>query len=260
MALYLIEHATVDADVVIIKFGRTVKISTLINPNFTVYTTDATPVQVESPFEAINTITDFNQISRTLRLFWNKSLISGQEYKITVSNLFDAVNEKIPEESIVFTKKDDATPSAVIANITSYQEPDYEEILIEDKSLRTDAFTTVQILAKNPNFYIVSVDPSNGEFYLDNSYNNGRVVITFNARPASNFLSTNYFKAQRKKMQRIPSRWETIETQISMHSWKPEVYLDFPSIDATPVFYPNDSTYFESGYKYRIILSKDIGI
>jgi len=260
VALYLIEHATVDADVVVVKFGRTVKISTLINPNFTVYTTDATPVQVTSPFAAINTITDYNQISRTLRLFWDQQLVAGKEYKITISNLFDAVNEKIPDESIVFTKNDDATPSSVIANITSYQEPEYEEILIQDRSLRVDAFSTVQILAKNPNFYISSIDPDNGEFYLDNSYNNGRVTVTFSARPASNFLSINYFKVQRKKIQRIPSRWESVYVNISMHAWKPEVYLDFPSDDATPVFHPEDGNYFETGYKYRIIISKDIGI
>jgi hypothetical protein len=260
VALYLIEHASVDADVVIIKFGRTVKISTLINPNFTVESTDATPIVVNSPFAPINTITDYNQISRTLRLFWDQQLTANKEYKIKVTNLFDAVNEKIPSESIVFTKNDDATPSTVIANITSFLEPDYEEILIEDKSLRIDAFSTVQIIAKNPNFFIKSIDPENGSFYIDNSHNNGRVTITFNARPASNFLNSDYFKVQRKKIQRIPSRWETVSANVSIHSWEPEVYLDMPSTDATPVFYPSDKEYYETGYKYRIIISKDIGI
>ena len=256
MALYLIESASVDADVVVIKFGRTVKISSIINSNFIVETTDATPSQVSSPFTPINTITDFNQISRTLRLFWDVQLTSGQEYVIRVVNLLDAVNETIPEEKIKFRKLDDATPST----ITSFNEPDYEEILIEDKSIRTDAFSTVQILAKNPNFYIVSIDPANGDFYLDNNYSNGRVTIQFNARPASNFLSSKYFKAQRKKIQRTPSRWENMNVEVSMHSWKPEVYVDFPSTDATPVYNESDSEYYESGYKYRIIVSKDIGI
>jgi hypothetical protein len=45
-----------------------------------------------------------------------------------------------------------------------------------------------------------------------------------------------------------------------MHSWKPEVYLDFPSQDATPSFFVAGKEYFESGYKYRIIVSKEIGI
>lgn len=256
MALYLIESASVDSDVVVIKFARTVKISSIINANFTVETTDATPLQVASPFTPINTITDYNQISRTLRLFWDVQLTSGKEYVIRVKNLLDAVNETIPEEKIKFTKLDDATPST----ITSIQEPEYEEILIEDKSIRADAFSTVQILAKNPNFYVVSVDPSNGDFYIDNSYNKGRVTIAFNARVASNFLNKNYFKAQRKKIQTIPSRWESVNVNISTHSWRPEVYVDFPSDDATPVFYTEDKNYFEKGYKYRIILSKEIGI
>ena len=75
MALYLIESATVDTEAVVIKFGRTVKISSIINANFTVETTDATPTVVTSPFLPINTITDYNQISRTLRLFWDVQLI-----------------------------------------------------------------------------------------------------------------------------------------------------------------------------------------
>lgn len=256
MALYLIEHATITADAVIIKFGRTVKISSLVNPNFIVETTDTVPVPVLSPFSPINTITDYNQISRTLRLFWDVQLNSGQEYLIRVANLFDAINEEISEEQIKFTKLDDAVPAAIV----SYKEPDYGEILIEDKSVRTDVFSTVQILAKNPNFYITSVQPVNGDFYLDNSYNNGRVTIFFSSRPATNFLNNNYFKVQRKKIQRQPSRWESVFTRISMHAWKPEVYLDFPSNDATPVFYSSEKEYFETGYKYRIIASKDIGI
>lgn len=256
MALYLIESASVDTDVVVIKFGRTVKISSLVNANFTVQTTDATPLVVQNPFTAINTITDYNQISRTLRLFWKANLSSSKEYLIKITNLVDAVNEVIPEEQIKFTKTDDATPST----ITSFTEPEYQEILIEDKSVRTDAFSTVQILAKNPNFYVADVDPSNGDFYLDNSYNKGRVRIEFNARPASNFLNNKYFKAQRKKIQRNPSRWENVAANVSLHSWKPVVYIDFPSTDSTPLYFVEDKIYFESGYKYRIILSKDIGI
>jgi hypothetical protein len=46
-----------------------------------------------------------------------------------------------------------------------------------------------------------------------------------------------------------------------MHSWKPEVYVDFPSLDdATPSYFTEGKNYFEKGYKYRIKISKDIGI
>ena len=45
-----------------------------------------------------------------------------------------------------------------------------------------------------------------------------------------------------------------------MHSWKPDVYVDFPSNDSTPVYYVDNKTYFETGYKYRVIVSSEVGI
>ena len=38
------------------------------------------------------------------------------------------------------------------------------------------------------------------------------------------------------------------------------LYVDFPSMDATPSYFAAGATYFENDYKYRIIVSKDIGI
>ena len=256
MALNLLDHAQVDINTVVIKFGRTIKISSLKNENFIVQTTSATPSTVANPFLPINTITDYNQISRTLTLYWDAILSPNTEYVIRAINFLDAANELIAEEQIVFYRTEDATP----ASFSSIRVPDIQEVYIEDHSVRSDAYTSVQIIAKNPNFYISSVDPAPGAFYLENEYNSGRVTISFNSKPASNFLSSTYFKAQRKKIQRTPSRWENIATRISMHSWRPEVYVDFPSDDSTPSYFAEDKTYFESGYKYRIIVSKDVGI
>jgi hypothetical protein len=73
-------------------------------------------------------------------------------------------------------------------------------------------------------------------------------------------LTLKYFKAQRKKIQKTPSRWENVSSEVSMHSWKPDVYIDFPSDDATPVYYVDGKNYFESGYKYRVIVSAEVGL
>ena len=132
--------------------------------------------------------------------------------------------------------------------------------MVEDRSVRADIETGYQILAKNPNFYIESTNPSSGDFYLNNDENNGRVTIIFSSRPASNFLTLKYFKAQRKKIQKTPSRWENVPAEVSMHSWKPDVYIDFPSDDATPVYYVDGKKYFKSGYKYRVIVSAEVGL
>lgn len=256
MSLPLIEYAIVDNNMVAIRFGKTIKISSLINENFIVETTDATPTVLNHPFVDINTIADYNQISRTIKLYWDAIRESNKEYRIRLVNFLDAANESINEEQIVFTQAESATP----ADFNSYTVPIVEELFVEDHSIKTDAYTTVQILAKNPKFHITNVDPPNGEFYLENTYNSGRVIISFNSRPASNFLSRTYFKAQRKKIQTHPIRWENIPVNISMHSWKPDVYVDFPSLDATPVYNTQDAEYYETGYKYRIVVSKDVGI
>lgn len=257
MALYLIDSATVSVNTVNVKFGRTVKIASLVNANFTVFTDAATPIQVGSPFRTINTITDYNQISRTITLYWDVVLSSNTDYVIKITNLVDSSGVTIAEERISFTSQTNAATPSILQES---QATVLNEVLIEDKSIRADIETGYQILAKNPNFYIESINPSNGDFYLSNDENNGRVTITFSSRPASNFLTNKYFKAQRKKIQKIPSRWETVSAQVSMHSWKPDVYVDFPSDDATPVYYTDDKTYFESGYKYRVIVSGEVGI
>ncbi len=260
MALSLIDAVVaIDSTMVVIRFQSTIKISSLINENFILQTNTSTPSVISNPFQPIQTIVDYNQISRTLKLYWDEDLVlnNNTEYLIRLVNFLDAVNETIDEEQILFTwQSDSATPST----FSSVRAPEVGEVLVEDKSIRTDAYTSVQILAKNPDFYISDVIPSNGDFYLENDYNSGRVKITFNSRPASNFLNNTYFKSQRKKIQRTPTRWENIETRVQMHSWKPEVYIDFPSLDATPAYYTEDTEYFESGYKYRIIVSKDVGI
>ena len=257
MALYLIDSATVTVNTVNIKFGRTIKIASLINANFIVQTDSDTPVQTSSSFKTINTITDYNQISRTLTLYWNVVLSSNTDYVVRVSNLVDSSGLTISEEKISFTSQ---TNSATPSILQQSQATVLNEVLIEDRSVRADIETGYQILAKNPNFYIESTNPSSGDFYLNNDENNGRVTIIFSSRPASNFLTLKYFKAQRKKIQKTPSRWENVPAEVSMHSWKPDVYIDFPSDDATPVYYVDGKKYFKSGYKYRVIVSAEVGL
>lgn len=257
MSLYLIDNATVTVNTVNIKFGRTVKIASLVDENFIVQTVESIPVVVSNPFKDIQTLTNYNQISRILTLYWNTVLLPNTEYVIRLVNLVDSSGLTIPEEQIFFTSSEQAaTPDT----LTQSKATVVNEILIEDKSVRADIETGYQIIAKNPNFYIESTNPLSGSFYLTNDENNGRVTITFSDRPASNFLTPKYFRAQRKKIQRTPSRWENVSAQVSMHSWKPDIYVDFPSNDTVPVYFTDEKTYFETGYKYRVIVSAEVGI
>jgi hypothetical protein len=255
VALFLIDQAKVNAYSASIKFGRTIKISSLKNENFKVYTDAATPAQVTAPFEIINTIKDYNQISRIISLYWKANLVDGQSYFIRVENIVDSAGSIVSYEIIKFTYVSSATPSD-----KEFVDPGTIPVLIEDRSVKTEVDISYNIIAKNPLFYIENIDPVDGDFYLSNDYNYGRVTVTFNEKPASNFLNNRYFLCQRKKMQKGPSRWENITTSVSTHSWRAEVYIDFPSLDATPSYFTPDKDYFEQGYKYRIKISKDIGI
>lgn len=255
MALFLIDQAKVSSYSVSIKFGRTIKISSLKNENFEVYTDAATPVKVTVPFDAINTIKDYNQISRVISLYWKANLVDGQPYYIEVKNIVDSAGSIVQTEKIKFTHISSATPSDV-----EFADPGIVPVLIEDQSVRTEADINYNVIAVNPLFYVDRTDPLDGDFYLANDYNDGRVVIVFNERPASNFLNNQYFLCQRKKIQKAPCRWEEVDVNVSLHSWKPEIYIDFPSLDATPSYGVSNKDYFEKGYKYRIKVSKDIGL
>lgn len=256
MAVPLIDSYIIDSNTVRIKFGRTLQLSSIVNENFKVFLGDATPIEVSDPFRSIALVSDYNQISKVLTLFWQKVLVSESEYNIELTNLKNAAGNIVDTETIYFTSAiDSATPNILTSPVPRL--PD--GVLIEDKSVRTDIETSYQIIAKNPDFFIDTTYPESGDFFIDNSDNNGRVAITFNQRPAGNFLSNRYFKGQRKKMQTKPSRWEDIPVRVSLHSWKPEVYVDFPSLE-TSSYYIDNETYFESSYKYRIIVSEKVGI
>lgn len=252
----LVDTFIVGVNTLQIKFSRTVQPSSLLDENFVLTKELATPVTVSSPFRDISTLVHYNSISRTLTLYWNTVLDSESEYKVTINNLKDGSGLAIASTSFSFTTPAAAaTPSSLVATGTVI-----EEVLIQDKSIRTDLESGYQIIAKNPSFYVESVSPTNGDFYIGRDENDGRVTISFSEKPASNFLTSKYFKAQRKPMQRTPARWEKVETQISLHSTNPDVFIDFPSNDATPVYNTDGKTYFEKGYKYRIIVSKEVGI
>jgi len=252
----LVNNFVVGINSLQIKFVRSVQISSLLDENFVLTKTSDPSSPISSPFRDINTLIHYNSLSRSLTLFWNVVLDSNTEYTVTINNLKDGGGLSIPSDSFSFTTPEDAaTPSSLVSTGTVI-----EEILIQDKSVKVDFDTGYQIIAKNPEFYIKEVQPANGAFYVGNGENDGRMIISFNQRPASNYLTSKYFKVQRKKMQRAPSRWENVVTEISMHSWKPDVYIDFPSDDSTPVYYIDDKTYFETGYKYRVIVSSEVGI
>jgi hypothetical protein len=235
-----------------LKFQQTVKVSTLTNTNITLYEGTATPVA--TPFETIDVSKHYNSISRTLVLYYKASIHQDTTYTVQVANLLNAAGQTIPTDTWCFQTdpNDDA--------IDDLDSIDPAPIEVIDHSIQSTAFIQSEtIVVSNPDFYITATDPENYELYLEPDENNGRIIIKFSMAPDAIFLSKSYFRAQKKKVQRLPSRWADVDVRISLDSSRPWVYVDFPSLDATPVYATAGTSYFEAGFKYRIRIRKEVG-
>ncbi len=250
----LIQSLDIFPSGIAIKFTKTIKVSTLRNANFLLYSNTSTPVSI--PFETIDVQRDFNSINRVITLYYRQPLTQDITYRILIQNLVDASGATIATEYYDYIPAGVTDPD--IEDLESLV-PDPIEIV--DRSEQSSAFiTSEKIIASNPSFYIVDTDPESFDLYVDPTYNSGRITIKFSASPDSQFLDATYFKVQKKLIQRTPSRWITVSPVIiSKDATRPWVYVDLPSTGATPSYVTPGLTYYEGNYKYRIKISKAIG-
>jgi len=275
VANQIFAEADVSLNIFRIKFSFGVKVSSITDDKFKVYTWSgdlATPsaVEVTDVFETLDIGDDYDPISRLLTLtFVEDALTANTTYYLEVLGLQNVLGQTIPDPTdyasnpwlarVQFTTGDDVFDE--VAEAVPAEEP----FVIVDRSIASTVFSGSS--GSSGAFKIESTDPDNGEYYLEEDYNNGRVIIKFSLRPSLESLATPNIRVQRKIMQRAPARWETITANISLDSNRPWVYIDLPSIDhwpeaATPstdtVYYTEGFYYIEPSYKYRILLSKDI--
>lgn len=252
MANSVVQEATVTPTYALLKFNRTLKLSEIDNTKFVV-TNEDTSTTVTSPFKTIDLEYDYNTISRELTLYWNSGKLSANTaYKITLTDLYDSASALIPDSYVEFDTESDVSQDPDIISGSN------EVIPIEDHSIKSVTTSDYVITSGSSDFYLSSSDPISGDYYVENDYNNGRVTIKFSEDPQAQYINNTYFRAQRKPIQRGPVRWESVDVSVSKHSTKPWVFLDYPSLDATPVYNTVGSDYFEENYKYRIIVSKDV--
>jgi len=267
----LVRQYSIDSDVSYLKitFLKTLLAASLTNYAFLVSTDAATPVSISDPFDTID-VTDplqYNSIAKviTLRFKANK-LAASTTYNVTITGVTDVNGNIFPDDtSVQFT-----TPDTYDSGYLDVLPAEAQVIQVVDQSInRNIQDSVIELVKANVNFYIESTYPENQEWYINPDENSGRVIITFSTLPSATFLTSKYIKVQRKKIQRKPSRWENISVEISADNDEPLVYIDFPSYD----YYPEAATpstvvayatpgygYFEEGYKYRIVMSKSIGV
>lgn len=251
----ILQDAEVTNGFVYLKFKDTIQLASIVPSAFTVATDSATPVEVTDPFADFTIANNYNTVSRALKLYWNDNALDPDtDYTLTISDLKDATSRTLGTSVLHFT-----TEASVDPGEGEIEPPDPAVIEIEDYSIITDIdFTETESLGPDDVLTVDSVDPLSGSFFLDNDYNYGRVNITFSSRPSVEKITSNYIKVFRKKIQRLPVKWEPITARLSLDSTDPIVYVDFPSLDTVPVFYTSGSDYFEDEYKYKIVVSKGL--
>lgn len=257
MPINIVQGVTIATGFIKLKLSLTVDIDTLINDNFDLAIDGATPSPIVDPFETIDVIRDYDSISRTITLYYANPLVGDTDYVLTISGLKTPYQETIATSEVTFT-----TPTDTTIDPTE-QVPVSDPVVIEDNSIRDITavdLTTSLVLSADTDLRISSVVPAPDQaYYVSSSYNEGRIEITFNTIIAANFVSSDYFRVQRKTVGRGMARWEDVATIVTSDSTSGVVIIYLPSNDATPVYGEPDLTYWEAGYKYRLRISGSIG-
>ncbi len=257
MAIY--QYYEVKNDYIDIKFSDVILVSTLVNENFTLSSSSATPTNIANPFQSINITRDYYSISRTLRLWWNVTLTANTTYTITISNLKTPSGSTLPPGTITFT-----TDNQPVNDDDIDEPPTREPVDIEDYSIKVTVAVpfsdSIVVPGTNSNFRVVSVKPASEEaYFLDPEFNEGRIEIIFNQIPAANYISTEFFKVSRKKITSGMGRWEDLNAIVTSSPADKLVIIYLPSIDTVPVYGEPDHTYWEAGYRYRLKILGSIG-
>lgn len=259
----LIDEYTVTDVYIKIKFGLTVKVQSIVNANFLLDNTDATPSTIANPFRPISLVRDYNSISRILYLYFADGILQNNtSYRFTATELTDVLDNTIADGVFTFETQ------TLNIDITTTPELVYPDPVIVDYAISDSVFSVPVNNASNSTILAFeSSYPENNSYYLFENENNGRIELTFNFAPIEAYLDSPHIKVQKREIKKGPSRWVDVDAQITLDPSDPVVYVDLPSVDhypdaATPstvtVYNQSGYTYFEPNYKYRILLAKTL--
>lgn len=254
MSIY--QWCTTKLEYIEIKFNDTISTSTLVNANFALFNV-TTSTAITNPFLPINVARDYYSISRTLRIWFNFSLAADTSYRLTMSGLKTVgLGSVLPTDTYEFETHE--LPIVVEENLPPTREPvDVEDYTIKD----TDFDLVVSAVEDVSDFHVVVSNPSlDTSYYLTSSAAEGRIDLQFNQSPAANYVTSDYFKVQRKLVSRSLSRWEPVSALVTADTVNNYIYIYLPSNDTTPVYGEPDKVYWEPGYKYRLKVLSGIGV
>lgn len=240
----VLEGLTIGRSFLKLKFQFTVQVASLERERFVIKSDEATPVEV--PLKEIIIRDDFDSIRKELMLNF-ADFPSNGTYTLTIDGLRTASGHNVPAETFTFQYNFDNAP----IDEATEEEP----VVIEDFSIKT---IPDEVVTGSTSFYIVETFPENGDIFVDKGYMSGTIGVRFSTRPNIVSVNKKNIKVQRKKIGGKNFRWEDIDTITALDADEPILYVYMPSIEATPVYYEDDKTYFEAGYKYRLKISKNL--
>ncbi len=261
MAARVLQEAEVSNSAINLKFNHTLDVAYIVNDAFVLTIASATPTAITDPFIDIDLARDYNSIGRILSLYFVDSLTAETTYGLTVTGLKSVNGDTLDNDYFEFTTSASVNPDP--EDIV----PEAELLIVQDFSIKTVSDLIVSssaVISENPEatFNVEDVTPrSEISYYLSDTQDDGVVKMTFSEPVAANYLTTEYFKVQRKSISGYVSRWETVSAAIYYDSERDTVLVCMPSIEADQdvVYMTPDRQYWESLYKYRIRISSLVG-
>jgi hypothetical protein len=270
-----IAYYNINSDFIQIKFVANLDVATIIDENFVLQDTQATPNTYSDAFESIVLASDFSSISRMLTLWWKTKPATG-DYCLRTTNLKTYLNEVVSDAEIEFAwvnSIEDATPASVDEALRPSREPiDTEDYSIksiswseETSSISSDSSPNLPATTLN----MIDLAPGTQTHHqVRADENGGRIDFLFDSPIIMNYASSIYFPLSKKKMKKGLSQWIPVQTQILVSIDSKIVSILLPTTNAdgniiysdqiAPVDIPN-YVFFEPGYKYKVVLSTLIG-
>jgi hypothetical protein len=255
-----------------IKFVATLDTSTLIDANFVLYDTAATPAVVPGVFETIEIEKNFSSVSRIFDLWWETPPETGA-YTLHVNNLKSFLGEDVGDFTIDFDwVLDSATP--VSGSVEELLEPSRDPVEVEDYSIKTPSWTIVEDTEESAtpsSLYLEVLDIAPGvssHHNLSVQENLGKIDILFTEPVYSNYITPYYFSVTSKPVQKGIALWENVAVSVigSTDSKIVSVYLPAVDADGNTVYSYGQTLediegleFFIPQTKYRLVISSAVG-
>lgn len=258
MADLILESVVPHRLYLVLKFNQSLQYNSISAEKFGFTTKDATPI--EYSFKEIQLGDDYNSITRTLKLYFEDLPPSSGSYYLIIypgpdpdNPLRTASGAVVQDQRYSITYDYENTPVEDAIEDQNFT--------VEDKSIKADVTFDVGSGSDGATagFHVDGTVPEANEIFVDNSFNQGAISVAFSHRPMTSTLTPATVKVQRKRVGGSTFKWQDIPVEMALDSEEPILYLYMPSLDSTPVYYQGGHEYFESGYKYRVLLSKNIG-